>query len=558
MKDNYNIEDTAKLMTMSSGKMNKKTVILIVIAILAVIVVALIGFKMVSDKKYDDQISIADKALQEGNYEQAETGYLAAVKMNGRKPKAREGLAYVYALEGKTDQSVETYEELFKDTGEEKYKLASETVKDGGIPYDPEITPAPGLWRDLSADMVPFRSALIDFLYCFNCDTWEEFDNENPGDNQILGTIMAGFGQYHVAVEDLGADPSGEYPLGETIDGLDPKGWGEDGAYDLYGSYGKYDIEKVNWVAENVFNLSEETIAAMQKKGETDRMFYLQDDSYICVDGWPTGAYDGEALEITGVKTDGQKFCIEYDFGIADYGYDYENFEELAGDYENTPVDRNEEYTTYYAVVEPKLIDGKHYWSIYYNRTSMPDYIAEAATPEKDDKTDSNGGDSAANSVFGQLTGYMFYFSVGAGGWETDLTINPDGTFEGYYSDSNMGETGDDYPNGTRYECTFSGKFSSPEKVDEYTYRFKVDELICAEEPGKESVEDGIRVIQAEPYGAAMGDAVELYLPGKSASDLPAAFTDWVQKAASEDDYIPEAKVPGMMIGECVFRGYKE
>lgn len=558
MKDNYNIEDTAKLMTMSSGKMNKKTVILIVIAILAVLVVALIGFKMVSDKKYDDQISIADKALQEGNYEQAETGYLAAVKMNGRKPKAREGLAYVYALEGKTDQSVETYEELFKDTGEEKYKLASETVKDGGIPYDPEITPAPGLWRDLSADMVPFRSALIDFLYCFNCDTWEEFDNENPGDNQILGTIMAGFGQYHVAVEDLGADPSGEYPLGETIDGLDPKGWGEDGAYDLYGSYGKYDIEKVNWVAENVFNLSEETIAAMQKKGETDRMFYLQDDSYICVDGWPTGAYDGEALEITGVKTDGQKFCIEYDFGIADYGYDYENFEELAGDYENTPVDRNEEYTTYYAVVEPKLIDGKHYWSIYYNRTSMPDYIAEAATPEKDDKTDSNGGDSAANSVFGQLTGYMFYFSVGAGGWETDLTINPDGTFEGYYSDSNMGETGDDYPNGTRYECTFSGKFSSPEKVDEYTYRFKVDELICAEEPGKESVEDGIRVIQAEPYGAAMGDAVELYLPGKSASDLPAAFTDWVQKAASEDDYIPEAKVPGMMIGECVFRGYKE
>lgn len=558
MKDNYNIEDTAKLMTMSSGKMNKKTVILIVIAILAVIVVALVGFKMISDKKYDDQIAIADKALQEGNYEQAETGYLAAVKMNGRKPKAREGLAYVYALEGKTDQSVETYEELFKDTGEEKYKLASETVKDGGIPYDPDITPAPGLWRDLSADMVPFRSALIDFLYCFNCDTWEEFDNENPGDNQILGTIMAGFGQYHVAVEDLGADPSGEYPLGETIDGLDPKGWGEDGAYDLYGSYGKYDIEKVNWVAENVFNLSEETIAAMQKKGETDRMFYLQDDSYICVDGWPTGAYDGEALEITGVKTDGQKFCIEYDFGIADYGYDYENFEELAGDYENTPVDRNEEYTTYYAVVEPKLIDGKHYWSIYYNRTSMPDYIAEAATPEKDDKTDSNGGDSAANAVFGQLTGYMFYFSAGAGGWETDLTINPDGTFEGYYSDSNMGETGDDYPNGTRYECTFSGKFSSPEKVDEYTYRFKVDELICAEEPGKERIEDGIHVIQAEPYGAAMGDAVELYLPGKSSSDLPAAFTDWVQRAASDDNYIPEVKAPGMMIGECVFCSSKE
>ena len=52
-----------------------------------------------------------------------------------------------------------------------------------------------------------------------------------------------------------------------------------------------------------------------------------------------------------------------------------------------------------------------------------------------------------------------FLFCSGAGGWSTGLKLNADGTFSGEYHDSNMGETGDGYPNGTMYECTFSGKF---------------------------------------------------------------------------------------------------
>ena len=63
-----------------------------------------------------------------------------------------------------------------------------------------------------------------------------------------------------------------------------------------------------------------------------------------------------------------------------------------------------------------------------------------------------------------------FGFSSGAGAWGTFLDLNDDGTFSGEFHDSNMGETGEGYPYGTVYVCDFSGKFSEPEKINEYTY----------------------------------------------------------------------------------------
>lgn len=54
-----------------------------------------------------------------------------------------------------------------------------------------------------------------------------------------------------------------------------------------------------------------------------------------------------------------------------------------------------------------------------------------------------------------------FVFSSGAGGWQTSLTLNRDGSFTGTYSDSEMGDQRDDYPHGTVYICEFSGQFSN-------------------------------------------------------------------------------------------------
>ena len=63
-----------------------------------------------------------------------------------------------------------------------------------------------------------------------------------------------------------------------------------------------------------------------------------------------------------------------------------------------------------------------------------------------------------------------FVFSSGAGGWFTELELQPDGSFTGSYHDSEMGEFAEDYPNGTVYVCEFSGRFEALSHPDENTW----------------------------------------------------------------------------------------
>ena len=50
---------------------------------------------------------------------------------------------------------------------------------------------------------------------------------------------------------------------------------------------------------------------------------------------------------------------------------------------------------------------------------------------------------------FADVADREFCFSSGVGGWFTVLYIHEDGSFDGHYQDSNMGVTGEGYPNGT-------------------------------------------------------------------------------------------------------------
>ena len=53
---------------------------------------------------------------------------------------------------------------------------------------------------------------------------------------------------------------------------------------------------------------------------------------------------------------------------------------------------------------------------------------------------------SAGEEVFERLDGSTFYFLSGAGAWSTELVVSPDGSFTGYYHDTDMGDSGADYP----------------------------------------------------------------------------------------------------------------
>ena len=142
-----------------------------------------------------------------------------------------------------------------------------------------------------------------------------------------------------------------------------------------------------------------------------------------------------------------------------------------------------------------------------------------------------------ADTLFATVEDLNFWFASGAGGWSTDLKINGDGSFLGEYHDSDMGDSGTDYPNGTVYTCKFEGRLSAPEKIDEYSYRLKLEDISYEKKPGTIWNEDGVRMIAADAYGLMAGesegegipaDEFILYLPGAPAADLPEEVVRWI------------------------------
>ena len=145
--------------------------------------------------------------------------------------------------------------------------------------------------------------------------------------------------------------------------------------------------------------------------------------------------------------------------------------------------------------------------------------------------------ETASTDLFTNLNGQVFEFSSGAGAWNTELVMEEGGAFTGYYHDSEMGETGDGYPDGTVYGCLFHGQFSDPQQVDEYTWTVKVSvELDEGQVP--EAIEDGIRYVTSAPYGLEKAETVTVWLPGTPVEGLPEAFMFWSHLA----DINPAAK----------------
>lgn len=118
-------------------------------------------------------------------------------------------------------------------------------------------------------------------------------------------------------------------------------------------------------------------------------------------------------------------------------------------------------------------------------------------------------------------------FSSGAGAWGTTLTLSPDGSFSGEYSDADMGDSCADYPNGTCYLSDFTGKFGSLTQVDDTTWSLTLEQLSTETAPDTEWVEDGIRYVASVAYGLDGGTEFLLYLPGTPLETLPEDFLSW-------------------------------
>lgn len=135
-------------------------------------------------------------------------------------------------------------------------------------------------------------------------------------------------------------------------------------------------------------------------------------------------------------------------------------------------------------------------------------------------------------SLFDELKGNRFVFASGAGAWGTELLIGEDGVFEGQYHDSDMGSIGAGYPNGTVYFCAFTGQFSEPEKVNEYTYKMTINTIEYANEAGSEEILDEVLYSYSEAYGLFGAEEMLIYLQGAPIAELPEEYMSWVRGSA--------------------------
>ncbi len=136
---------------------------------------------------------------------------------------------------------------------------------------------------------------------------------------------------------------------------------------------------------------------------------------------------------------------------------------------------------------------------------------------------------------FSDIAGMEFGFSSGVGAWGTGLTVHEDGSFTGSYHDTNMGDIGEGYPHGSVLTCEFSGQFSNPVKVNEYSWSFSVDSLELSREAGTEEIIDQVRYEYSEPQGLRAGDECILYFPGTAVSLLPEEYVSWIYGLSNQE-----------------------
>ena len=126
----------------------------------------------------------------------------------------------------------------------------------------------------------------------------------------------------------------------------DPKKW----AKKTNGSYFVFDQKSADWVAKNIFNVTDSDIKAMRKQAEKNKWFYLHKGSYYVTVG---GIGDPPTVyKFISCKTDEKKYLVDYDC----YYFDDD-------------PQKGEFVASYSAELELKNIDGDYYWSLYQFKT---------------------------------------------------------------------------------------------------------------------------------------------------------------------------------------------
>lgn len=144
-----------------------------------------------------------------------------------------------------------------------------------------------------------------------------------------------------------------------------------------------------------------------------------------------------------------------------------------------------------------------------------------------------------ANVQFTYIPGSDAGQDIAVGG-QTGMRIQEDGSFSASYYAMDMEDTGEDYQGGTMYYGSGFGQIAEPVRVDDYTYKAKV-ESITYSEAGEESLQGDMCMVYTEVYGLEEAEEFMIYLPGKKVAQLPEAYIKGVkEQLCDENGNLPE------------------
>ncbi len=96
------------------------------------------------------------------------------------------------------------------------------------------------------------------------------------------------------------------------------------------------------------------------------------------------------------------------------------------------------------------------------------------------------------------------------------------------FVDSDMGDSGEGYPQGTRYVSNFTGAFEIKDQIDDYTYLLSLKEIHYFDEIGTEKYDGGVKYIYTDAYGLSEDNEFILSLPGTNVDELSEVVLSWI------------------------------
>ncbi len=114
-----------------TGDPKKRRIIIIAAAAVLLIAAGWFGFTMWQNSQYSKQLDLAQKYLEDGNYEDAVLAYESAVKIADNRQDAYEGLAKAASQLGDNDQTGSAYQKLYDLTGDSQYQVLAEQAQQG-------------------------------------------------------------------------------------------------------------------------------------------------------------------------------------------------------------------------------------------------------------------------------------------------------------------------------------------------------------------------------------------------------------------------------------------